>query len=112
MKCSAYIAGFAVLIALGAVPVFGATNGTVSGIVRDSSGVPQIGAEVQVLSSGLSVIASAYTNADGRFLISSLMPGRYILKAMGPSFLPSQRENVKVRTATVVNLTLYTLYEV
>ena len=112
MKCSAYFAGFAVLIALGAVPVFGATTGTVSGIVRDSSGVPQIGAEVQVLSAGLSVIASAYTNADGRFLISSLMPGRYILKAMGPSFLPSQRENVKVRTGTIVNLTLYTLYEV
>lgn len=112
MKCSAYIAGFAVLIALGAVPLFGATTGTVSGIVRDSSGVPQIGAEVQVLSSTLSVIASAYTNADGRFLISSLMPGRYILKAMGPSFLPSQRENVKVRTGTIVNLTLYTLYEV
>lgn len=112
MKCSAYIAGFAVLIALGAVPLFGATTGTVSGVVRDSSGVPQIGAEVQVLSSGLSVIASAYTNAEGRFLISSLLPGRYILKAMGTSFLPSQRENVKVRTGTVVNLTLYTLYEV
>jgi hypothetical protein len=31
---------------------------------------------------------------------------------MGPSFLPSQRENVKVRSGTVVNLTLYTLYEV
>ncbi len=112
MKCSAYIAGFALLIALGAAPVFGATSGSVSGTVRDSSGVPQIGAEVQVLNFSLSVIASAYTNADGRFLISSLMPGRYILKAMGASFLPSQRENVKVRTGTVVNLTLYTLYEV
>ncbi len=112
MKCSAYFAGFALLIALGAVPLFGATTGTVSGVVRDSSGVPQIGAEVQVLNSSLSVIASAYTNAEGRFLISSLMPGRYILKAMGTSFLPSQRENVKVRSGTVVNLTLYTLYEV
>ncbi|MGB0066088.1 MAG: carboxypeptidase-like regulatory domain-containing protein [Terracidiphilus sp.] len=112
MKCSAYFAGFALLIALGAVPGFGAVTGSVSGTVRDSSGVPQMGAEVQVLSSGLSVIASAYTDADGRFLISSLMPGRYILKAMGPSFLPSQRENVKVRTGTIVNLTMYTLYEV
>jgi hypothetical protein len=112
MKRSAYFAGFAVLIALGAVPLFGAASGTVSGVVRDSSGVPQIGAEVQVLSSSLSVIASAYTNAEGRFLIASLMPGRYILKAMGTSFLPSQRENVKVRNGTVVNLTLYTLYEV
>jgi hypothetical protein len=112
MKRSAYFAGFAVFIALGAAPSFGAATASVSGLVRDSAGVPQIGAEVQVLDPGLSVIARAYTNAEGRFLISSLTPGRYILKAMGPSFLPSQRENVKVRSGTVVNLTLYTLYEV
>ena len=100
------------LIALGAAPSFGAATASVSGVVRDSSGVPQIGAEVQVLSSGLSIVARAYTNAEGRFLISSLTPGRYILKAMGPSFLPAQRENVKIRSGTVVDLTLYTLYEV
>jgi hypothetical protein len=112
MKCNAYLAGFAVLVALGAVPGLGAATASVSGVVRDSAGVPQIGAEVQVLSSSLGVMASAYTNAEGRFLISSLLPGRYILKAMGPSFLPSQRENVKIGRGTVVNLTLYTLYEV
>jgi hypothetical protein len=112
MKCCAYFAGFAMLIALGAAPSFGAATASVSGVVRDSSGVPQIGAEVQVLSSGLSIVARAYTNAEGRFLISSLTPGRYILKAMGPSFLPAQRENVKIRSGTVVDLTLYTLYEV
>jgi hypothetical protein len=112
MKCNAYFAGFAVLIALGTASCYGAATPSVSGVVRDSAGAPQIGAEVQLLSSGLSVIASVYTDADGHFLISSLTPGRYILKAMGPSFLPSQRENVRVRAATVVNLTLYTLYEV
>ena len=31
---------------------------------------------------------------------------------MGPSFLPSLRENIRVRSGTVVNLTLNTLYEV
>lgn len=112
MKCSTYFAGFAVLMALGTAPLAGAATASVSGLVRDSSGMPQIGAEVQVLSPSLSVIASAYTNGEGRFLISALTPGRYILKAMGPSFLPSQRENVRVHGGTVVNLTLYTLYEV
>ncbi len=112
MKRSAYFAGFAMLIAFGAAPSFGAATASVSGLVRDSAGVPQIGAEVQVIDPGLSVVARAYTNAEGRFLIASLMPGRYILKAMGPSFLPSQRENVRVRSGTIVNLTLYTLYEV
>jgi len=112
MKCSAYFACFAVLVALGTAPLCGAATASVSGLVRDSAGVPQIGAEVQLLSTDLSIIASVYTNGEGRFLISSLTPGRYILKAMGPSFLPSQRENVRVHAGTIVNLTLYTLYEV
>ena len=55
---------------------------------------------------------SVYTDSAGRFLISSLVPGRYALKAMGPYFLPALRENVRVRGAVVVNLTLNTLYEV
>ncbi len=110
MKCSTYFAGFAVLIALGTASLSRAA--TVSGVVRDSAGVPQIGAEVQLLGSDLSIIANVYTNGEGRFLISSLTPGRYILKAMGPSFLPSQRENVRVHAGTIVNLTLYSLYEV
>jgi len=100
------------LIALGAAPVCGAASATVSGLVRDSAGVPQIGAEVQLLRPDLSVVASVYTNSQGRFNISSIFPGRYALKAMGMSYLPSLRENVRVRTGTIVNLTLNTLYEV
>jgi hypothetical protein len=109
---SRHLAGFAVLIAFVAAPLCGAVPASVSGVVRDSSGVPQMGAEVQLLRPNLSVITSVYTNSQGRFVIGSLMPGRYSLKAMGASFLPSLRENVRVRSGTVVNLTLNTLYEV
>ena len=112
MKRIAHLAGFAVLIALATAPVCGASSASVSGLVRDSAGVPQIGAEVQLLRPDLSVVASVYTDSEGRFLISSLLPGRYALKAMGPSFLPALRENIRVRGGTVVNLTLNTLYEV
>jgi hypothetical protein len=87
------------LIAAGSVPVAGAAPGSVSGVVRDSSGVPQIGAEVQLLRPDLTVIASVYTNTSGRFVILTVHPGRYALKAMGNSFLPSLREDVRVRTA-------------
>jgi hypothetical protein len=103
---------FVVLIALSTTPVRGAAPGSVSGLVCDSAGVPQIGAVVQLLRPDLTVIASVYTNSDGRFLISSLAPGQYALKAMNTSFLPSLRENIRVRAGTVVNLTLSTLYEV
>ncbi len=103
---------FAALIALGSVPALGASPGSVSGLVRDSGGVPQIGAVVQLLRPDLSVIAIVYTDARGRFTIPSVLPGRYAVKAMGTSFLPSLRENVHIRAHTVVNLTLNTMYEV
>ena len=103
---------FVVLIALSTTPVRGAAPGSVSGVVCDSAGVPQSGAVVQLMRPDLSVVASVYTNSEGRFLISSLAPGVYALKGMNTSFLPSLRENIRVRAGTVVNLTLSTLYEV
>jgi hypothetical protein len=112
MMRSKHLAGFAVLIALSAASNCGAATVSVSGVVRDSAGVPQIGAEVQLLRPDLSIVKSVYTNSEGRFLIVSLIPGRYSIKAIAPSFLPSLRENLRVRSATVVNLTLNTLYEV
>jgi len=74
--------------------------------------MPQIGAVVELLRPDLTVAATVYTNASGRFVIASVNPGRYALKAMGTSFLPSLRENLRIRSNTVVNLTLNTLYEV
>ncbi len=112
MKRIAHLVGFAVLMALATAPAFGASSASVSGLIRDSAGVPQIGAQVELLRPDFTVVASVYTDGEGHFLISSLLPGRYALKAMGPSFLPALRENIRVRGATVVNLTLNTLYEV
>jgi hypothetical protein len=89
-----------------------AAPGTVTGSVRDSAGVPQVGATVQLLRPDMTVIASVYTDNKGIFTIASVAPGQYALKAMGESFLPSLREGVRVRTRTVANLTLNSLYEV
>jgi hypothetical protein len=85
---------------------------SVSGVVRNSAGVPQMGAQVQLLRPDMTVIATAMTDSNGAFSFQSLFPGKYAIKAIGASFLPSLRENVRVRTATVVSLTLNTLYEV
>ncbi len=107
----------AALVASGSVPgtcapVRRAGPESVSGLVRDSGGVAQIGAVVQLLRPDLTVVASAFTDSKGRYVFPGVTPGRYALKAMGTSFLPSLREDVRVRTNTVVNLTLSTLYEV
>jgi hypothetical protein len=102
----------AVLLALVSAPVFAAQPGTITGVVRDSAGMPQIGAEVQLLRPDLTVITSVFTNTAGQFTIRTKAPGRYAVKAMGASFLPSLRTDVRLRTTAVVNLTLNTLYEV
>ena len=107
-----HIALFAALIGIGSASAYADGPATISGLVSDSSGVPQIGAVVQLLRPDMSVIATVYTSARGRFSFASILPGKYAIKAMGTSFLPSVRENVRVRTSAVVNLTLNTLYEV
>jgi Carboxypeptidase regulatory-like domain len=111
MMRTAHLAGFAVLIVLGTASLCEAATVTVSGLVRDSAGVPQMGAEVQLLAADLTVVASVYTNDKGKFSIPSVIPGNYSLKAMGAYFLPSLRENIHVRKTTIVNLTMNTLYE-
>ena len=100
------------LIVVACAPSTAAAPGSVTGVVRDSSGVPQIGAVVQLLRPDLSVIASCLHQQQGHLFIQDVLPGQYAVKAMGASFLPSLRENVRVRANTVVNLTLNTLYEV
>ena len=105
-------ASLVALISLASACALAAAPGSVSGVVRDSAGVPQIGAVVQLLRSDLSVITVVYTSSKGTYSFSNLLPGRYAVKAMGTSYLPSLRENVRVHSTTVVNLTLNTLYEV
>lgn len=100
------------LIAVAIAPAFGSSNGTISGVVRDSSGIPQMGAAVELLRPDMTVVATVFTNSKGSYSFSNVLPGHYAVKAMGTSFLPSLRENVRVRTVAVVNLTLNTLYEV
>ena len=100
------------LMTLTSAVAFSAAPGSVSGVVRDSAGVPQIGAVVQLLRPDLSIIAVVYTTSKGNYTFANVLPGKYAVKAMGNSYLPSLRENVRVRSNTVVNLTLNTLYEV
>jgi hypothetical protein len=112
MMSRLHLASLVALIAIAGGPAFGAAPGSVSGVVRDSAGVPQIGAIVQLLRPDLSVISIVYTSGKGAYAFPNIEPGRYSVKAMGTLFLPSLRENVRVRSNAVVNLTLNTLYEV
>ncbi|HWR34548.1 MAG TPA: carboxypeptidase-like regulatory domain-containing protein [Clostridia bacterium] len=91
----------------------GVDPGTISGHVRNSRGVPQMGAAVQFLTAVASQPQTVYTDARGFFTAAGLLPGSYSVKVTAPSFLPSLREHISVQpgASVLVNVTLNTLFE-
>jgi Carboxypeptidase regulatory-like domain len=105
--------GFFVLAVTLAAPAFSqAGAGTISGYVRDSSGVPQMGAAVEVLGAAAHSLR-VFTDERGFYSIATLLPGTYSLKVSAPSFLPSLREKIGLRGGAklMVNITLTNLFE-
>jgi len=87
--------------------------GMISGWVRSSAGVPQMGAAVEIATSGSLRAVHVFTDDRGFYSVRDLLPGVYHIRATAPSFLPSLRENVNLRGGAdrVVNLTLSTLFD-
>ena len=102
------------MVALGlALPALAAdSSGSISGYVRDGAGVPQMGAAVEVLTAAARTL-KVFTDERGFYAIRDLVPGTYSLKVTAPSFLPSLRDRIGLRSgsAMVVNVTLNTLFE-
>src|ERR1700679_175860 len=86
---------------------------TVSGVVCDARGTPQMGAMVELLAADATVVARVYTNMRGGYAFDHVLPGIYQVKATGDSFLPTLREGLHLgaRSKLVVNLTLSTLFD-
>jgi hypothetical protein len=99
-------------IALGlALPMWAAQQpAAISGYVRNASGVPQMGAVVQILGTANRTF-TVFTDAAGYYTASGLLPGLYTLKVTAPSFLPALREKVGLRPGANlnINVTLSTL---
>src|SRR5581483_1346593 len=90
----------------------GVNPGSISGYVRNSSGVPQMGATVQLLAA-TGQMQVAYTDAKGYFSLVGVIPGTYNVHVSAPSFLPTLREDVALAAGAskVLNITLNTLFE-
>jgi hypothetical protein len=105
--------GFSVLMLGLALPVWSADRpGTISGYVRAASGIPQMGAMVEVLGAAAYTL-KVFTDENGFYSAAGLLPGVYNLKVSAPAFLPTLREHVGLRAGgnAVVNVTLTTLFE-
>ena len=89
-----------------------AKPGVISGYVRSATGVPQMGAIVEVLNSSASTLR-VLTDDHGFYSADGLMPGVYAVKVTAPSFLPTIREKLGLRPGAnlLVNVTLTTLFE-
>jgi hypothetical protein len=90
----------------------GVKPATLTGYVRDSNGIPQMGATVEVL--GVAALQlKAFTDDHGFFRVSNLTPGTYSVRVTAPYFLPALRDPVALRenAVTIVHVTLNTLFE-
>ncbi len=98
-----------------ALPVLAADrpgSGSISGYVRSVAGVPQMGAMVEVLGSAAHSL-KVFTDENGFYSASGLLPGVYNIRAYSPSFLPALRERVGLRpgSSAMVDLKLSGLFE-
>jgi len=106
------LASFALVLALCLAAAAGATPGSISGYVKDSAGVAQMGATVEVAgTTGQHLVG--FTDAKGFFRLSGLPAGSYTLRVSAPAFLPALREDVVLAAGAskVLNITLNTLWE-
>jgi hypothetical protein len=85
---------------------------SISGYVRSAAGIPQMGAMVEVLGSAAHSL-KVFTDENGFYSASGLLPGVYNVKAYSPSFLPALREKVGLQpgSSVLVNLKLSGLFE-
>ena len=83
------------LIACGlALPLWSADRpGSISGYVRSASGVPQMGAVVEVLGVASQAI-DVFSDENGYFSAAGLVPGIYNIKVSAASFLPTLKEEI------------------
>jgi hypothetical protein len=89
-------------------------SGILSGVVRDSSGTPQLGATVEVLSELPGVFAARHflTNTEGVFRGENLAPGVYTVRVTLAGFLPVLERHVKIASnlTTVVRIELESMF--
>lgn len=72
--------------------------GTISGVVLDPSGTPQMGASVWLISedSGSRIVAQILSNQHGTFFTDHLKPGQYGIRVSVAGFLPAIEHHIAV----------------
>src|SRR5688572_2801807 len=89
--------GLGVLLAIFLQSPAVAQNGTIAGLVRSAiTQSPLVAAVVQVSTPGGDRVSSAITNQSGRFQISSIAPGSYLLTVTTTGYVAGSTPNLQV----------------
>jgi Carboxypeptidase regulatory-like domain len=72
-------------------------TGNLLGSVVDASGIPQMGASVQLFNKYERLLAKTSTSGDGRFAFADLPIDTYSIRVSLPSFLPASRDRIPVK---------------
>jgi len=117
--CFGFVLAFSLGVCLDPVPARAQsspkqTSGILSGVVRDSSGIPQLGANVEVLSELPGVFSPRHflTNTEGVFRGENLTPGMYTVRVTLAGFLPVLDRHVKIASnlTTVMRIELESMF--
>ena len=88
--------------------------GTISGVVLDPSGTPQMGASVWLISedAGGRIVAQLLSNQHGTFFTDRLKPGKYSVRVSVTGFLPTMERHVAVMSdlTTLLRVQVDTLF--
>jgi hypothetical protein len=106
----------AMVLSLGTQPAVAQAKlvpGKLAGIVRDSAGTPQLGANVELIAeTGAAASRGFLTNTQGIFRGEKLAPGLYTLRVTLAGFLPTLEKHIRVTSnlTTVVRVELESMF--
>src|SRR6266849_10431518 len=72
-------------------------SGSIAGFVRDSSGIPQMGASVLLFNRYERLIERTLTNERGTFGFDALTPDLYSVRVSLASFVPAMKQKIAVQ---------------
>lgn len=88
--------------------------GSLTGVVRDLAGTPQMGASVQVLAetAGINGSSDFLTNTQGIFRGEKLAPGLYTIRVTLAGFLPTLQQHVRINAnlTTMVRIEMESMF--
>ncbi len=86
--------------------------GTITGIVANASGVPQMGASVLLYNRQDRVFEKAFTDGRGQFNFAGILPDVYSIRVTLATFMPAFKRNILVQPGmrSVLNVNLNNLF--